>query len=69
MRWKPVKIFIGHDDAHHVVVKGNWEVQSTGLEEATRSSLNHGGKERFLLIPLMAWHHVNALRHDAVTAL
>ena len=64
MRWKPVNIFIGHDDAHHVVVKGNWEVKSTGLEEVTRSSLNHGGKERFSYLI----SHVN-VAHNAVTAL
>ena len=29
MRWLPSEIFIGHDDAHHQVVKGNWEVSST----------------------------------------
>ena len=64
MRWKPVNISIGHHDAHHVVVKGNWEVKSTGLEEVTRSSLNHGGKERFSYLI----SHVN-VAHDAVTAL
>lgn len=64
MRWKPVNISIGHHDAHHVVVKGNWEVKNTGLEEVTRSSLNHGGKERFSYLI----SHVN-VAHDAVTAL
>ena len=64
MRWKPVNISIGHHDAHHVVVKGNWEVKSTGLEEVTRSSLNHGGKERFSYLI----SHVN-VAHDAVTAV
>ena len=64
MRWKPVKLFIGHDDAHHVVVKGNWEVQKTALEETTRSSLNHGGKERFSYLI----SHVK-VTHNAVTAL
>ena len=64
MRWEPVEIFIGHDDAHHVVLKGNWKVKSAGLEEASRSSLNHGGKERFSYLI----SHVN-VAHDAVTAI
>ena len=41
MRWKPVRLSIGHDDVDHVVVKGNWQVQRTQLEETIRSSLNH----------------------------
>jgi len=64
MRWKPKEILIGHDDAHHVIVKGNWRVHRTGLEETVRSSLNHGGKEKFSYLV----SHVNVV-HDAMTAL
>lgn len=64
MRWKPKEILIGHDDAHHVIVKGNWQVHRTGLEETVRSSLNHGGKEKFSYLV----SHVNVV-HDAMTAL
>ena len=38
---------IGHYDAHHKVVKGNWEVEKAILEEEGRTSLNHGGHEKF----------------------
>ena len=45
MRWLPSVIFIGHDDARHQAVKGNWEVSAAKLEATTRKSLNHGGRE------------------------
>ncbi len=64
MRWKPVNLFIGHDDADHVVVKGNWQVQKTQVEETIRSSLNHGGKEKFSYLV----SHVN-VSHNALTAM
>ncbi len=64
MRWKPKEILIGHKDAHHVVVKGNWQVQKTVLEETLRSSLNHGGKEKFSYLI----SHVE-VAHDAVTSI
>lgn len=43
----PESIEIGHHDAHHKVVKGNWKVNKTYLEENGRTSLNHGGHEKF----------------------
>ena len=64
MRWKPKEILIGHKDAHHVVVKGNWQVQKTVLEETLRSSLMHGGKEKFSYLI----SHVE-VAHDAVTSI
>ena len=64
MRWKPKEILVGHKDAHHVVVKGNWQVQKTVLEETLRSSLNHGGKEKFSYLI----SHVE-VAHDAVTSI
>ena len=47
MVFYPESIEIGHHDAHHKVVKGNWEVEKTILEEEGRTSLNHGGHEKF----------------------
>ena len=64
MRWLPSEIFIGHDDAHHQVVKGNWEVSSTKLEATTRKSLNHGGREKFSYLI----SHVN-VAHNSSTAI
>ena len=43
----PETIEIGHHDAHHKIVKGIWKVTKTYLEEQGRTSLNHGGKEKF----------------------
>ena len=64
MRWLPSEILIGHDDAHHQVVKGNWEVSSTKLEATTRKSLNHGGREKFSYLI----SHVN-VAHNSSTAI
>ena len=47
MVFYPETIEIGHHDAHHKIVKGNWKVTKTYLEEQGRTSLNHGGKEKF----------------------
>ena len=47
MVFYPETIEIGHHDAHHKIVKGNWKVTITYLEEQGRTSLNHGGKEKF----------------------
>lgn len=47
MVFYPESIEIGHHDAHHKVLKGNWEVEETILEEEGRTSLNHGGHEKF----------------------
>ena len=47
MIFVPTSIDIGHHDADHKVVKGNWKVVKTFLEENGRTSLNHGGKEKF----------------------
>ena len=47
MVFYPAGIEIGHHDAHHKIVKGNWKVTKTLLEEQGRTSLNHGGKEKF----------------------
>ena len=64
MRWLPSEILIGHDDARHQVVKGNWEVSSTKLEATTRKSLNHGGREKFSYLV----SHVN-VAHNSSTAI
>ena len=47
MVFYPESIEIGHHDAHHKVVKGNWTVEKTTVEEEGRTSLNHGGHEKF----------------------
>jgi len=47
MVFYPESVQIGHHDAHHKIVKGNWNVTNTLLEEQGRTSLNHGGKEKF----------------------
>ena len=64
MQWKPKEVLIGHHDVHHKVVKGNWVVKSKNLEEEKRSSLNHGGKERFsyLISHVHLEHNPNAAR-------
>ena len=64
MRWLPLGIFIGHDDARHQVVKGNWEVSTAKLEATTRKSLNHGGREKFSYLI----SHVN-VAHNSSTAI
>ena len=64
MVFYPESIEIGHHDAHHKVVKGNWEVVKTILEEEGRTSLNHGGHEKFSYII----GHVNA-KHGFLDAL
>ena len=64
MRWVPKKVLIGHEDAHHIVVKGSWTLASTNLEEQVRSSLNHGGKEKFSYLI----SHIN-VKHNSSTAL
>ena len=58
MVFYPESIEIGHHDAHHKVVKGNWEVEKTILEEEGRTSLNHGGHEIFsyLIAPVNVNH-------------
>ena len=50
MLFKPGKIKIGHKDSDghgHVVIKGNWTFVKSASEVQNRSSLNHGGKEKF----------------------
>ena len=50
MLFKPGKIKIGHKDSDghgHVVIKGNWTYVKSASEAQNRSSLNHGGKEKF----------------------
>ena len=47
MRFNPQDVFLGHHDAQHRVVKGNWIEKSKSMEEEMRTSLNHGGKEKF----------------------
>ncbi len=64
MVFYPESIEIGHHDAHHKVLKGNWEVEKTILEEEGRTSLNHGGHEKFSY--LIA--HVN-VTHGFIDAL
>ena len=64
MVFYPESIEVGHHDAHHKVVKGNWEVEKTILEEEGRTSLNHGGHEKFSY--LIA--HVN-VNHGFLDAL
>ena len=64
MQWVAKEILIGHEDAHHQVVKGNWAVSSTNLEATTRKSLNHGGKEKFSYLI----SHVN-IAHNSSTAI
>ena len=64
MVFYPESIEIGHHDAHHKVLKGNWEVEKTILEEEGRTSLNHGGHEKFSY--LIA--HVN-VKHKFLDAL
>ena len=64
MQWVPNEIFIGHDDAHHRVVKGNWVVSSINLEATNRKSLNHGGTEYFSYLI----SHVN-IAHNSFTAV
>ena len=64
MQWVAEEIFIGHDDALHQVVKGNWAVSSTNLEATNRKSLNHGGKEKFSYLI----SHVNVV-HNSSTAI
>ena len=64
MRWVAAEILVGHDDARHQVVKGNWAVSSTNLEATNRKSLNHGGKEKFSYLI----SHVNVV-HNSSTAI
>ena len=64
MVFYPESLEIGHHDAHHKVVKGNWEVEKTILEEEGRTSLNHGGHEKFSYIIA----HVN-VNHGFLDAL
>ena len=64
MVFYPESIEIGHHDAHHKVLKGNWELEETILEEEGRTSLNHGGREKFSY--LIA--HVN-VKHGFLNAL
>ncbi len=64
MTFYPESIEIGHHDAHHKVVKGNWKVEKTILEEEGRTSLNHGGHEKFSYIIA----HVN-VKHGFLNAL
>ena len=64
MVFYPESIEIGHHDAHHKVLKGNWEVEKTILEEEGRTSLNHGGQEKFSYLI----SHVN-VKHRFLDAL
>ena len=64
MVFYPESLELGHHDAHHKVVKGNWEVEKTILEEEGRTSLNHGGHEKFSYIIA----HVN-VNHGFLDAL
>ncbi len=64
MVFYPESIEIGHHDAHHKVVKGNWTVEKTIVEEEGRTSLNHGGHEKFSYIIA----HVN-VKHGFIDAL
>lgn len=64
MIFYPITIEIGHHDAHHKVVKGNWTVQSTFMEEEGRTSLSHGGIEKFSYIIA----HVN-VKHGFLDSL
>ena len=64
MVFYPDNIEIGHHDAHHKIVKGNWKVTDTLLEEQGRSSLNHGGKEKFSYLI----SHVN-VKHDFIDSI
>ncbi len=63
MVFYPESVEIGHHDAHHKVVKGNWTVEKTILEEEGRTSLNHGGHEKFSYII----SHVN-VKHGFIDA-
>ena len=63
MMFKPVEVLIGHHDAHHRVIKGNWVEKKKFLEEEKRTSLNHGGKEKFSYLI----SHVN-VAHNPSTA-
>lgn len=64
MIFNPISIEIGHHDASHKVVKGNWIVYNTELEEHRRTSLNHGGKEKFSYLV----SHVN-VEHGFIDAV
>ena len=64
MVFKPKEILIGHHDAHHRVIKGNWVEKKKYLEEEKRTSLNHGGKEKFSYLI----SHVN-VAHNPSTAI
>ena len=50
MLFQPASLEIGHHDADehsHEVIKGPWILAEKYLERQGRSSLNHGGKEKF----------------------
>ena len=64
MIFKPVEVSIGHHDAHHRVIKGNWVETKKFIEEEKRTSLNHGGKEKFSYLI----SHVN-VAHNPSTAI
>ena len=63
MQFVPQQILIGHKDAHHEVVKGNWGVSSTKIEAVERSSLHNGGADKYSYLI----SHVN-VAHNALTA-
>ena len=64
MRFNPQDVFLGHHDAQHRVVKGNWIEKSKSMEEEMRTSLNHGGKEKFSYLI----SHIN-VAHNPSTAI
>ena len=47
MIFNPLSIEVGHHDVSRKILKGNWSVANKKLEEQRRTSLNHGGKEKF----------------------
>ena len=47
MIFNPLSIEVGHHDVSRKILKGNWSVDNKKLEEQRRTSLNHGGKEKF----------------------
>ncbi|RCL46533.1 MAG: hypothetical protein DBW91_01995 [Candidatus Thioglobus sp.] len=64
MIFKPMDVLIGHHDTDHRVIKGNWVLKSKILEEEKRTSLNHGGKEKFSYL----LSHIN-VQHNPNTAI
>ena len=64
MIFEPKEVLLGHHDAHHRVIKGNWVEKKKYLEEEKRKSLNHGGKEKFSYLI----SHIN-VSHNPGTAI